>query len=358
MILQRYILRELVASFVFAFFTVLAVCLVGTMFQVFRTFPGVGFEVLAKALPLATGTMASWVMLVAACTSSTLVYARLAAENEITAMRTCGIHVWRIISPAILLGLGLVGLSYPLNEIVVPWTRYHRAQVFRESTMHILGNPPPGQQDFKIGLTRISYLDYQSGRMKKPALSKYKLDPDQGIVLIMEAFAESGVIEVRGDEIRVVLTRPRIWRMNDKGQEERFSAENDFPQQIRAEDLGKTARKLQDLPSDELWERLAATGDPAVRNPILFVLNSRYAASLAPMLLVLVAMPIGILVRRGSRLAGLGAALPPLLIYFVCYFIFQGLGDKNRLHPLLAAYAPDLFLAALAAILLWGVSRK
>ena len=67
MILQRYILRELIGSFVFAFITVLAVCLVGTMFQVFRTFPGLGFEALTKALPLAMGAMASWVLMVASC---------------------------------------------------------------------------------------------------------------------------------------------------------------------------------------------------------------------------------------------------------------------------------------------------
>ena len=72
----------------------------------------------------------------------------------------------------------------------------------------------------------------------------------------------------------------------------------------------------------------------------------------------MVAMPIGILVKKGSRLAGLGASLPPLLVYLVCYFIFQGLGDKNRISPYLAAYGPDLFLAALALFLLWGIARR
>jgi len=86
MILERYILRELLGSFVFAFLTVLLVCLVGTMFQIFRSFPGLGFSILMQALPLAIGSMAGWVILVAAATASTLVYARLAAENEITAM--------------------------------------------------------------------------------------------------------------------------------------------------------------------------------------------------------------------------------------------------------------------------------
>src|SRR6185295_16838716 len=97
MILQRYIFRELLASFVFAFCTVLTILMIGMVFQIYRAFPGLGVELVGKALPVAIGTMAGWVMLVASCTSCTLVYARLAAENEITAMRTCGIHIWRVI---------------------------------------------------------------------------------------------------------------------------------------------------------------------------------------------------------------------------------------------------------------------
>jgi lipopolysaccharide export system permease protein len=353
-ILQRYILRELIASFVFAFLTVLGVCLVGTMFQVFRAFPGLGFEALTKALPLAMGAMASWVLMVAACTSSTLVYARLAAENEITAMRTCGIHTWRIVSPAVLLGLMLVGLAYPLNEIVIPWTRWSKRLLFRDATPQILKTPQPGKQDFRIGSMRIRYTDYLDGRMQSPTLSKY----DKEMHLVMEWFAPSGAILADTEPIRVVLSKPRVRRLQPNGQEDWFSAENDLTMDIPAEDLNNIKPQPIDLPGDQLWEMLTGTKDPLLRSRILTILHTRYASSLAPMLLILVAMPIGILVKRGSRLAGLGAALPPMLIYFVSYFIFQGLGDKNRVPPYIAAYAPDLFLGATASALLWGISRR
>jgi lipopolysaccharide export system permease protein len=407
-ILQRYVLRELVASFVFAFFTVLAVCLVGTMFQVFRTFPGVGFEILSKALPLATGAMASWVMLLASCTSSTLVYARLAAENEITAMRTCGIHLWRIASPAVLLGLVLVQLSHPLNEIVVPWTRHNRRAAFRDSVVYALRQPPAGRQDFKIGAMSIFYEDFIDGRMKDPTISKFNLKDGTPI---MQWVAPAGVILVKDVDakvvIEVILTKPRVWqtgdptkdvvhtidgrsiqgRINDKGDEfeietpiednktklvtvrkdqvdriqrapkEVFSAER-LSIELPTDDLEKLKRQPVDQPLDELWWKYYGAKDPKVRSFLLMIIHTRYASSLAPLLLVLVAMPIGIMVSRGSRLAGLGAALPPLLIYFISYFIFQGLGAKNRLPPLLAAYAPDLFLGALASILLWLGVRK
>jgi lipopolysaccharide export system permease protein len=113
-----------------------------------------------------------------------------------------------------------------------------------------------------------------------------------------------------------------------------------------------------DLPSEVIWERLFRAPNRAARNPLLLILHMRYAQALAPLLLVLVAVPIGILVRKGSRLAGLGASLPPLMIYLVTFFIFQGLGEKGRVNPFVAAYAADTFLAVLAVILMIGVARR
>jgi lipopolysaccharide export LptBFGC system permease protein LptF len=353
MILERYMFRELIASFLFAFLAVLVVCLIGTMFQVFRTFPGLGFAILATALPLATGAMATWVMLVASSTSSTLVYARLAAENEITAMRTCGIHTGRILSPALLLGLLLVCVSYPLNEYVVPWARHNRRMAFRQSTLEALKNPPAGNQDFYVGQFRLRYMDYQNGRMINPTITQMK-----GLTVVMDYYAPSGSILSIDEPMKVVMTNPTYWFLKKNGQQEYFFAKSDVTVEISIKDYESSEHQLVDQPAEQLWDKVFAAKDRAVRNPILLILHTRYASSLAPLLLVLVAVPIGILVRRGSRLAGLGAALPPLMIYLITYFIFQGLGDKNRVSPVVAAYAPDAFLSVLAALLLSGVSRK
>lgn len=353
MILERYIFRELVTSFFFTFVAVLMVCLVGTMFQVFRTFPGLGFTILAQALPMAMGAMASWVMLVATSTSSTLVYARLSAENEITAMRACGIHTARIVGPALMFGLILVFLTYPLNEYVVPWTRYARRMAFRQSTIEALKFPPPGKQDFYIGNIRLTYMDYLDGRMLKPTITKMNKQ-----TVVMDYYAPSGRIVADDGPLRVIMTNPNYWTLDKAGHQTLVSAMSDVSVDIPLDEYEGATPQDVDLPDKVLRQKLSDTADRSVRNPLLLILHTRYSSSLAPLLLVLVAVPIGILVRRGSRLAGLGAALPPLLIYFVSFFVFQGLGDKNRVHPVLAAYAPDLFLAALSSILMWGVSRR
>ena len=352
MILQRYILRELIATFIFTFVAVLTICMMGSMLQVFRAFPGLGFAILAKTLPLVLGTMTSWVTLIAACTTGTLVYARLAADNEIVAMRTLGIPISRIVAPGLLLGLLLTGIAYPLNELVIPITRHYRRQTLSQSTLQVLRLPPPGKQDFKIGSARLCYTDYRDGRMEKPVLMKFNGDK-----LVMEWFAPSGLLLANESPPTVVMTKPRYRQIDAQGRDERFSAESDVTIPLDFDISEKTAWVIWEYPSDVLWSKILETKDPALRNPIIMILHSRYAQSLAPLLLLLVSMPIGILVRRGTRLAGLGAAVPPMLLYVVSFFIFQGLGNGNRIHPLLAAYGPDLFLALLALALLKGVPR-
>ena len=98
--------------------------------------------------------------------------------------------------------------------------------------------------------------------------------------------------------------------------------------------------------------------EPDERVEISTILHTRISQSAAPFLLVLVSVPIGIFVRRGSRLAGLGASLPPLLTYFVLFFVFKGMGEKGRVEPVVAAYLPDAALLLLALCLLGLVYRK
>ena len=86
--------------------------------------------------------------------------------------------------------LMLVGMAYPLNEIVVPWTRWSRRMLFRDATPQILKSPQPGKQDFRIGSMRIRYTDHLDGRMQNPTVSKY----DKNLVLVMEWFAPSVAI--------------------------------------------------------------------------------------------------------------------------------------------------------------------
>jgi len=354
-ILQRYILRELVVAFSFAFSVVMAVSLVGTMFQVFRAFEGLGWTLLLQVGPLAAGYVAPYALLVASATATTLVYGRMSAENEINAMRTSGIPAMRILAPAVLFGLFLAAAGYALHEHATPAARDGRRRILRESILHVLKVPPPGLQRFSLGDYRLSYTDYRNGRLERPTLLRFQPDGK----LAFEYHAPEGTILVENGMPVIVMSRPRGVQFDPDGTEHRFDAGSDIRVVLELKDVRPDERRLEDRPRKEL-EELLQSGALGRRDRVKAetFLHTRRAQSFAPLLLVLVSAPIGIFVRRGSRLAGLGAALPPLLVHFIASFAFQGMGERGRLDPMIAAWAPDAILAALAAVLFSGLLRK
>ena len=332
----------------------MGVSLLGTTFQVFRSFEGLGLTLILKIAPLAAGYVSPWALLVAAATASTLVYGRMAAENEITAMKASGIGSWRILAPALLFGLGLAAAGYGLAEHVVPWARHTKRLSGREAMFEILKTPPPGAQRFNISTYKLSYLDFRDGRLDKPSLLRY----DREGRLLMEYHAPSGHIRVEGRTVLIVMSRPRYTQYDPKtGGEHRFQAESDIEVPLDLDDFIPDERRLEDWPAERLWSLLSTESDPLRRRYALLTHHTRYAQTLAPLLLVLVCAPIGIWVRKGSRLAGLGAALPPLLLQFISFFIAQGMGDKGRIPPVAAAWIPDAVFGALALVLLWKARR-
>ncbi len=355
MILQRYILRELVLAFLFSFAVVMAVFFVGLMFQAFRTYEGLGFDLLVRAAPQAAGSASSWALLLATCPTITVVYGRMAAENEIDAMRMSGVPTGRVVAPALLLGLGLSAMGYVINEYVSPAAHYGRRLAVRESILLVLKIPPPGVQRFPIGPYRLSYVDYQNGRMIKPYLRK--LDGAGNVEF--ECQATWGVAVVaEGKPPRLVMYQCEVTRDAGQGRKETLRFESEFPIDLEIEDIARAEKRPDDMREGELWSYLARTSQRHKRGAILTEIHTRYAKSLSPLYLVLVALPIGVFVKRGSRLAGLGASLPPLILYFIAYFVFQGMGDKGRAHPVVAAYAPGAIMALLAAGLLWRMYRR
>lgn len=269
-------------------------------------------------------------------------------------MRACGIGAYRVLAPALLFGLTLSGAAYVLSEHVTPWARHARRVSIRESILELLRLPPPGIQRFSLGTYKLSYVDFVDGRLEKPSLIRFS----KGGPILNEYHAPSGRIVVEQGSLKIVMSRPRYVQYDPvSGQEHRFEAQSDVEIPLEIEEYREPGVRLEDYPGWKLHDLYLDTDNRRIRAEIRLILHTRYAQSAAPLLLVLVAAPIGIWVRKGSRLAGLGAALPPLLVYFIAFFVSQGLGEKGRLPTAAAAWLPDALLALPAALFLWRSRR-
>jgi lipopolysaccharide export LptBFGC system permease protein LptF len=354
MILQRYIFREVFFAFLFTFAAVMAVFLVGATFQVFRAYSSIGLGTLLRIIPLVAAGTASWAILISVPPAATLVYGRLSADNEIDAMRISGIATWRMVVPGLVFSVFACMASYAAVEHAAPAANYAKRMLIREFSIELLKSPPPGVQHFPFGQFELTYFDCTGGVMRLPHLTQYVNSRPQTVY-----FAETGkaMIEV-GMPIRIAMNRWTAVSYDDSGRETLVSAENELQINLPLDDFFQAGERPDHADRDELWQFIAHTPRGGRRTWMLTTYYSRFAQGLAPLALVLVSVPIGIFVRRGSRLAGLGTALPPLLLYIVAFFIFQGMGENERLSPRTAAFAPDAILALLGSGLLWTVFRK
>ncbi|MBI2933350.1 MAG: LptF/LptG family permease [Planctomycetes bacterium] len=383
MILQRYVLRELLATFALSFAATVTLCAVGVIFQAFRAFEGMTVDYLVRLAPVALSAMSPWAMIIAACLTATLVYGRLAADNEIDAVRTSGIHVNLIFVPAILFGLLLCIFAYFIHAEAAPRARYARRLIVKETLLLVLRNPPSGRQpELKIGSrNRLSYADFTDGRLVRPALLILKEVPlkngrkenrPEWLWFAREGHikaprdTEEGAPSITLADAAFVKFNP----MSDPDQPAPVAGDGRYKQphtvEFELDDIYRRSRGPLDMSTPELnqyrqqfsHDREQEKGGRCRRCEADTEYHSRFARSFAPLALVLLCMPIGVFVKKGSRLAGMGAGLPAILGYIVLMIVGEGLGTKGRLDPQMAAYGPTAVIALLAGVLLLKVYRK
>ena len=121
-ILTRYILREHVGPFTFALTALTSLMLLNFISRQFGELVGKGLpwsvigEFFLLSIPFTVALTVPMSVLVAVLYA----FSRLAAENEVTALRASGVSPWRLVGPAIAGGLVMSILLLAFNDQVLP----------------------------------------------------------------------------------------------------------------------------------------------------------------------------------------------------------------------------------------------
>ena len=125
-ILRHYVLREHAGPFFFALATLTSLFLLN---QVARHFgdlvgKGLGGAVIGEFFALSIPFIIAMTMPMAVLIATLYAFSRLAAENEITALRASGVGMTRILLPVILAGAFFALLMVAFNDQVLPRTNH------------------------------------------------------------------------------------------------------------------------------------------------------------------------------------------------------------------------------------------
>src|SRR5262245_27339164 len=249
-------------------------------------------------------------------------FARMGTDSEIIAIRAAGVGSWTLIWPMLLLGLVNTGATAYIHFKEAPVAARDLNRVFLQGALAKIDSPVEPRSFSTLPRYVIYVRDGDKVHGTWGRVFIYEQQPDGTKVYT----ARSGRIDSSGDQSELVLTDVLTTKLPNTGAENQRSYVVERLAQLRFSINTGRADIMQrlndrDVNADTMdWGDLrerAASGSPAEQKEALRILNRRAALALSPLVFSLVAVALGLRVRRGGKSIGVLLSLMVVVIYYL-----------------------------------------
>jgi LPS export ABC transporter permease LptG len=353
-ILDAYIIRELVGPFMFGLgavyvfwfaniFVLAADYLINKGAPVFLI-----LRFLIARMPQATPMAFPFACLFGAL----LAFGRLAADNEITALRTSGVSFMRICRTPLLLGIGMFLVSFGVNEKIAPGavdvsTRTFYQIIYRTATLpiepHIFRTDPATGKTFYIdsvdpdGKTMNNVMIFEQG----------KGTPFLDVTTARKATIENGLIVLQGAIQTRVLPNGTVQALTIAARDITVplplgDSGEKFLSQAYNDPYAMDAKRLSDQIA---FRKLTGTGGADLAG-LEITLAQKYALPFASFIAVLIALPLAVRFGKKGRTLGIALSVVVLFIYYILGAVGAAFGKNGAITPWIAVWLPNVIVAA------------
>lgn len=286
-------------------------------------------------------------------------YSRLAADHELTALRTSGWSLYRLIVPAF--GIGILAMAFTAFNTIYNVPR--SAQAFRELLFLLT------RTRATIGIKEKVFNDDFHGLV----LYVHRLDEATGSmrgIFVVDTRDQENTRVIMAREGRIALDEPQNQVLLQLHEGTTHATPKDAPEPYQV--LGFTTLNLilsltdpnapgmkDKRPSEMTIPELSATLQERVvkgeRTADLYVsFHQRFAAPMACLIFIPLGVPLAVRVRKSGRGISLLLTLFLALVYYILTVSGEGMGNRGILHPFWATWFPNLFLGSVGLLLLIG----
>lgn len=357
-ILDRYVIRKYLAIFFLIFLAITLIFVIVTFLEriddvyennkpLFLVFKDIGYNLPAfihyNILPTAI------------LTATLLTLGLLTKFNEITAMKACGISLYRTVIPIILVAVLASLFSFYLQENILPYTNKKREEVWNEIT-----NRPPRSYTYldrrwvlSRGKNRIYHYNYfDPNEAVFNRLSIFDIDPSSW-ALKRRIYSEKGYLRDGNLSLENCWSRSFIdnkpekyERMNkmDLGQVEEksfFLKEWKEPDQMSFRELKGYIKDIEE------------SGFDTVKFRVDFYFKASFP--FVSLIMTILAIPFAFSMGKRGTLVGIGLSIVIAMVYWGAIGVFKSLGNVNFLPPLLAAWGPNIIFGLTGIYLLFSL---
>jgi lipopolysaccharide export system permease protein len=372
-VMDRYIAWELILPFLFGVgaFSSLGVS-VGALFDLIRrvTESGLPMSIAAKVFLLKFPEFVSYSFPMATLLANLMAYSRLSSDSELTALKACGVSVYRMIVPALLLCVAVTGLTFMFNELIVPSANYQATLTLDKA----LKEEKPSFQENNVLYQEFKKVDQPNGdsidQLSRLFYAK-RFDGRQMQGLTVLDFSQDGLSQIVSSKTAVWNPSQNIWDFFD-GTIYVVSADGSFRnivtfknQQLQLPreplDLASKRRDYDEMniaQSKEYLALLEKGGNEDKIQKLKVRIQQKYALPFVCLSFGLVGAALGTkLNRRTGRATGFAISIIIIFAYYLLAFISSAIAQRGIIPPFVGAWLPNFFGLAAAAILLTRSSK-
>ncbi|KAF0244626.1 MAG: permease YjgP/YjgQ family [Planctomycetota bacterium] len=351
MILTRYVFSETLRSFLLAFGGLSSVIFIAVTLAQLHKVQGVSLALLLQIFPSLVPEVLLITIPASLLLAVTFTIGRLAADNELNAMRANGVHLFRVLAPGLLLGALLSLACAWLYEFGVPAALYSRRNILGRALEGLTASAGSAVRQVRLGKTFIRFKDFRDGAMIETDI--FLVDP-MGSKESIRAREARLVLDEENARLILDLKDAMVtYHSNGRGRDVQSDLMFDqLTRDIDVSDRFAKGRRLHDMPPGDLWEAMHGRMTTRYGNRALWTeFHRRISWSAAPLFFAIAAGPLAMLLRRGGRVAALAAVvLPVFAAYFPLAIGGQRLADQQVVPPWAGVWAADAVLAAAGAL--------
>jgi LPS export ABC transporter permease LptG/LPS export ABC transporter permease LptF len=353
--LDRYIMRKYLAIFLLVFLALLSISVIVTFFERIDNIyeHNKSLSLLFRYIQYRIPEFMNYILPVAVLATALLTLGLLTKSNEITAMKACGLSIYRLVL-SLLVTAGLVSLfSFALQERLVPSANKKAEEVWNR-----INDVPARSYSFldrrwvlsrnKNRIYHYSYFEPATGAFSQ--LSVFEIDPSSWS-LVGRLYAEKGRLEGN------LLNLSRGWSRRFPGESQaRFEAFQEMDLRL-AEDRGYFLKEVKEpalMSFGELKRYTAEVEGMGFETTRFKVdLSSKVSFPFVSLVMTLLAIPFAFSMGKRGALVGLGLSIVIAMLYWGALGVFRSLGYVSFLSPFLASWGPNLIFGPLGLYLLF-----
>ncbi|HEY9641003.1 MAG TPA: LptF/LptG family permease [Coleofasciculaceae cyanobacterium] len=371
--MDRYIATELILPFLFGVgaFSSLGVS-VGALFELIRrvTESGLSITIAAQVFLLKFPEFVVYAFPMSTLLANLMAYSRLSSDSELTALKACGISLYRMLVPALALCIAVTGLTFAFNELIVPSANY-RATLTLDQALH---EDKPTFQENNILYQEYKKVEQENGESNDELsrlfyAKRFDGQKMQGLTIL--DFSQGGLNQIISAKTAVWNDDQNIWDFFD-GTIYVVSADGSFrnivtfkTQQLKLPreplDLASKRRDYDEMniaQSQEYLALLQKGGSEDKIQKLKVRIQQKYALPFVCVSFGLVGAALGsTLSRRTGRATGFAISIIIIFAYYLLAFISGAIAQRGMIPPFLGAWLPNIFGISVASLLIFRSSR-